>query len=267
MEEAVAAPVGRLEPVAQVVPVPDRVHRLVADDLLEDVRRRRPVDVPEHQEAAVEPGAEQVGEVRVDPPKLRDACGGASGAPRASAPAPRCRPARGSAAGPAPAGAAPPRRAAPRPPRCRRPRGAALSIAASTAARSGPKRSASVRRKASRSSGPGRVEGGEQRPREGDARGFPAPRQEQVAEGREVRRRDRPRLFPAAEQRAAAVGQRVEQVAEEGGSALARGFGRLSHGHLLGIGTGRRGLPGAHPGSTTKSSQTTTGATTVTMAP
>ena len=73
--------------------------------------------------------------------------------------------------------------------------------------------------------GPGRVEGGEQRPGEGDARGFAAPRQEQVAEGREIRRRDRPGPFPAAEQRAAAVGQRVEQVPEEGGSALARCLG------------------------------------------
>ena len=44
MEEAEAAPVRRLEAAAQVVPVPDRVHGLVADDLLQDIGRRRPVD-------------------------------------------------------------------------------------------------------------------------------------------------------------------------------------------------------------------------------
>ena len=71
MEEAVAAPVGRFEPAPEVVPVLDGVHRLVADDLLEDVRRRRPVDVAQHQEAAVEPRAEEMREVGVEPAQLR----------------------------------------------------------------------------------------------------------------------------------------------------------------------------------------------------
>ena len=66
MEEGEAAPVGRLQAVAQIVPVVDRVHRLVADDLLQDVGGRGPVDRPQHQEAAVEPGREQVREVVVD---------------------------------------------------------------------------------------------------------------------------------------------------------------------------------------------------------
>ena len=51
---------------AQVVPVADRVHRLVADDLFQQIRRRRPVDGPQHEEAAIEPGREQVDEIVVD---------------------------------------------------------------------------------------------------------------------------------------------------------------------------------------------------------
>ena len=66
MEEGVAAPVRRIDAAAQIVPVADRVHRLVADDLFQDVRRRRPVDPAQHQEAAVEPGREQMDEVGVD---------------------------------------------------------------------------------------------------------------------------------------------------------------------------------------------------------
>jgi hypothetical protein len=48
VEEREAAPVRRLDAGAQVVPAGDGVHRLVADDLLQDVRRRRPVDVAQH---------------------------------------------------------------------------------------------------------------------------------------------------------------------------------------------------------------------------
>ena len=66
MEEGVAAPVGRIDAAAQVLPVADRVHRLVADDLFQHDRRRRPVDVAQHQEAAVEPGREQMHEILVD---------------------------------------------------------------------------------------------------------------------------------------------------------------------------------------------------------
>ena len=55
VEERVAAPVGRIDAPAQIVPVVDFVHRLVANDLLEHDRGRRPVDPAQHQEAAVEP--------------------------------------------------------------------------------------------------------------------------------------------------------------------------------------------------------------------
>ena len=51
VEEAETAPVGGLEPIAQIVPVADLVHRLVADDLFQDVGRCRPIDVPQHEEA------------------------------------------------------------------------------------------------------------------------------------------------------------------------------------------------------------------------
>ena len=66
MEEGVAAPVRRIDAAAQIVPAPDAVHRLVADDLFQDHRRRRPVDPAQHQEAAVEPRREQMHEVGVD---------------------------------------------------------------------------------------------------------------------------------------------------------------------------------------------------------
>ena len=66
MEEREAAPVRRIDAAAQIVPVADFVHRLIADDLFQDRRRRRPVDAAQHQEAAIEPGREQVDEVVVD---------------------------------------------------------------------------------------------------------------------------------------------------------------------------------------------------------
>ena len=70
VEEGVAAPIGRIDAVAQVAPVVDLVHRLVLDDLLQDVGGRRPVDPAQHQEAAVEPRREQVDEVGVDRRKV-----------------------------------------------------------------------------------------------------------------------------------------------------------------------------------------------------
>ena len=66
MEEGVAAPVRRIDAAAQIVPAPDAMHRLVADDLFQDHRRRRPVDPAQHQEAAVEPRREQMHEVGID---------------------------------------------------------------------------------------------------------------------------------------------------------------------------------------------------------
>ena len=71
MEEAVAATILRLEAVAQVVPVLNCVHRLIADDLLQDVGRRGPVDRPQHQKPPIEPGREQMAEVGIDAFQLR----------------------------------------------------------------------------------------------------------------------------------------------------------------------------------------------------
>ena len=71
MEEGEAAAIGRLDTAAQVVPALDLVDRLVADDPLQDVGRRRPIDRADNQEAAIEPGAEQVREVVVDLAQFR----------------------------------------------------------------------------------------------------------------------------------------------------------------------------------------------------
>ena len=96
MEEGVAAAVGRIDAAAQIVPVADLVHGLVADDLFEDVRRRRPVDPAQHEKPPVEPRAEQMrrrrGRARRDPVwpfMMRQQIG------RAWRPGRRCRPARG----------------------------------------------------------------------------------------------------------------------------------------------------------------------------
>jgi hypothetical protein len=55
MEEGIAAPVGRIDAAAQIVPVADFVHRLVADDLFQDVGGARPVDPAQHEKSPVEP--------------------------------------------------------------------------------------------------------------------------------------------------------------------------------------------------------------------
>ena len=65
VEEGEAAAILR-QPPPQIVPAVDRMHRLVVDQLLEHDRGRAPVDALEHQETAVEPGAEQVQEIGVD---------------------------------------------------------------------------------------------------------------------------------------------------------------------------------------------------------
>ena len=70
MEEGVAAPVGRMNAAAQIVPTADLVHGFVADELFEHDRGRRPVDTAKHQEAAVEPRREQMDEVGVDLPEV-----------------------------------------------------------------------------------------------------------------------------------------------------------------------------------------------------
>jgi hypothetical protein len=66
VEEGEAAAVGGLETKPEVVPARDRMDRFVVDDLLEDVRRRRPVDPLQGEKAAVEPRPEEMPEVGVD---------------------------------------------------------------------------------------------------------------------------------------------------------------------------------------------------------
>ena len=66
VEKGVAAAVRRIDAPPEFVPVADFMHRLVADDLLEDRRRRRPVDPAQHEKAAIEPGAEEVLKIAVD---------------------------------------------------------------------------------------------------------------------------------------------------------------------------------------------------------
>ena len=58
MEEGVAAAIG-IEPVLQVAPGADVVHRLVADELLQQRRRTVPVDAAEFEEADIEPARQQ----------------------------------------------------------------------------------------------------------------------------------------------------------------------------------------------------------------
>ena len=66
MEEGVAAAVDRIDAAAQIVPVADFVHRLVADDLFQNVRRRRPVYPAQHEKSPVEPGRQQMHDVAVE---------------------------------------------------------------------------------------------------------------------------------------------------------------------------------------------------------
>ena len=70
MEEPETAPI-RLQAAPQVAPVEDLVHRFVFDDLFEHEGGGTPVDAPDLEEPAVEPGAEQVEEVRVERLELR----------------------------------------------------------------------------------------------------------------------------------------------------------------------------------------------------
>ena len=66
MEERKAPPVSRVEATTQVVPAADFVDCFVSDDLLENGRRRLPVDPPQNEEAAVEPRCQQPFEIAVD---------------------------------------------------------------------------------------------------------------------------------------------------------------------------------------------------------
>ena len=71
VEEGVAAAVLGIETSAQVAPVLDGMHRLIADDLLQHRRGGVPVDGLQHQKAAIEPGGEQMCEVGVQRFELR----------------------------------------------------------------------------------------------------------------------------------------------------------------------------------------------------
>jgi len=66
MKERIAAPVDGVDTPAQIVPVADLVHRLIANDLFENVRRRRPVYPAQHQKPPVEPRRQQVHDVAVE---------------------------------------------------------------------------------------------------------------------------------------------------------------------------------------------------------
>ena len=65
VEEAVAAAVA-VEPVLDVGPALDVVHRLVLDQLLDQRGRRVPADAAQVQEGDVEPGGEQVFELGIE---------------------------------------------------------------------------------------------------------------------------------------------------------------------------------------------------------
>ncbi|MGY3120726.1 hypothetical protein ACVWXQ_004663 [Bradyrhizobium sp. S3.14.4] len=66
MEEGVASPVDRIDAAAQVVPVADLVHGFVTDDLFEDVGRGRPVNPAQHEKPPVEPRREKVRDVAIE---------------------------------------------------------------------------------------------------------------------------------------------------------------------------------------------------------
>ena len=55
MKESVTAPVDGVDAAAQIVPVADLMHRLVADDFFQNVRGRRPVYPAQHEKSPVEP--------------------------------------------------------------------------------------------------------------------------------------------------------------------------------------------------------------------
>ena len=66
MEERVAPPVGRIDAPPEFVPVANFMHRLVADDLFEKRRGRRPVDAAQHQKPSIEPRTEQMQKIAID---------------------------------------------------------------------------------------------------------------------------------------------------------------------------------------------------------
>ena len=248
MEEGVAAPVRRIDAAAQIVPAPDAVHRLVADDLFQDHRRRRPVDPAQHQEAAVEPRREQMHEVGIDRLEILAVIerieqllahahqrGGA--ARREIEPAQQFLPAR------------PRRRHGFRRRSCRRARPARRRWRHRAATRSGPKRFASASKKAMR--GPvvssaylARISSGQRH-----ARRLAAPGQQFLAQFRQTfraRSRIAAAVARAVEQRPAALGNAVEHLAEKGRVHRRRQPHLLSPdltGNVEGMTTVQGGLP------------------------
>ncbi len=70
MEECEAAAVGRKTP-PQIIPALDLMHRLVGNQLFQHRRRRLPVDPPQLEKAAVEPGGEEMLEIGIEQLQLR----------------------------------------------------------------------------------------------------------------------------------------------------------------------------------------------------
>ncbi len=66
-----ASAIRRLDPAAQLVPAVDLMHRLVGNDLLQNGGRRGPVDRPQHKEPAIEPRAQEMLKVLIDPRQRR----------------------------------------------------------------------------------------------------------------------------------------------------------------------------------------------------
>ena len=71
MEKTEALAIRRVEPSAQLGPSVDLMDRLVLNYFFQDRSRRRPVDALEDQKTTVEPGHEQVLEIRIDSTELR----------------------------------------------------------------------------------------------------------------------------------------------------------------------------------------------------
>ena len=72
MKEGVTTPILGFQAPPQLVPVTDLVHRLISDDLAQEARRRRPVDPLEPEKACIEPGRQQVSQVRIQSVRIVD---------------------------------------------------------------------------------------------------------------------------------------------------------------------------------------------------
>ena len=66
MEEGVAAAVDRIDTAPQIVPVANCVHGFITDDLFQNIRWCRPVDLAQHEKSPVEPRRQQMHHVAVE---------------------------------------------------------------------------------------------------------------------------------------------------------------------------------------------------------